>query len=291
MKLRLLASLALIIFLAGCGLTHQEIVKTQSFGAATEAIGKIGVEEFVNIRNSIIEMNTELITIDTTRTTTSLSLDKPTNSEATAQRVTASRALKLYGELLVKLSTEDRTPGLQKAANSFVENTSAALGTQMTDAQKGAIRNIVVGLGSFLIEKKKADAVREIVPAFAKPVDDLANLLMEDFSLDNGALGYLKAYDVTARRLKNASIKRVNSGDKYSYSERDRAVEAYILAEKALIRAKALSEKATESIEGLKKANRELVNVINKRAYSTDDIRYYVKRIQELVNLYRVLAR
>ncbi len=289
-KLRLVSLLLLIVAVSGCGLTAKQVVKTQSFGTATSKIGKLGEEEFINIRNGIIEMNKELISIDNTKTASSLKFDRPTSAEATVTRVAATKALKLYGELLVQLVTEDRTENLQIVANSLIDNTTAALNRDLTDGKKGALNKLIAGLGSFLIEKKKADAAKEIIPAYEQPVNELADLLSDDFSLDEGSLGFLKAYDTTAKRLKNASMKLINAGDRYSVLERDRAVYAFILSEKAISRATEISKKAKNVISNLKKANAELVKVIKDKEYSTDDIKVYAKQMQELLNMYQVLA-
>ena len=87
--------LSIIAFLSGCGLTGNQIVKTQSFGTATANIGRIGEEEFINIRNGIIEMNTELVSLDNTKKANSLVLDKPVYAEETSKRVAACKSLKL----------------------------------------------------------------------------------------------------------------------------------------------------------------------------------------------------
>jgi len=286
----ILGCLLLATSISGCGLTSKQIVKTQSFGTATKNIGKLGEEEFVNIRNGIIEMNKELVAIDNTKTASDFNFDRPTSAGATATRVAATKALKSYGELLVQLATEDRTENLQKVANSLVNNTTAALKKDLSDEKKGAINKIIVGLGSFWVEKKKADAAKEIIPAYEQPVNELADLLAEDFSLDDGSLGYIKAYDTTAKRLENASMRLVNAGDQYSVLERDRAVHALVLSESAISRANEISKKAVKAIGSLKKANTELVKVIKEESYSTDDIKDYAKQIQELVIMFQVFA-
>jgi hypothetical protein len=286
---RILSFTLVVALISGCGLTNLQIVKTQSFGAATANIGALGEEEFVKIRNGIIEMNKELVSIDNTKQSDSLVFDKPTYVEPTSARVAACKALKLYGELLVKLVTEDRSENLQKAANALIDNTAVALKKDLSDNQKGAINKIIVGLGTFWVNKKKADAAKEIIPAYKQPVDDLADLLREDFSLDGS--GYLEAYDATAKRLKNASMALVNAGDKYTVLERDRAVHAFVMADQAITRSTELDKKAKETIDSLKKANAELVKVIGKQKYETDDIKDYAKKIQELVNIYQVLTK
>lgn len=283
--------LSIIAFLSGCGLTGNQIVKTQSFGTATANIGRIGEEEFINIRNGIIEMNTELVSLDNTKKANSLVLDKPVYAEETSKRVAACKSLKLYGELLTKLVSEDRSENLQKTANALLDNTSAALDNELSDEKKGAVSKIIVGLGSFWVEKKKADAVKEIISVYQQPVAELADLLREDFSLDENSQGYLKAYERTATRLKNASMRLVNAGSKYTVLERECAVHAFVLSEKAISRSSELSSKAMTAIDGLKKANTELAKVMSNEQYSTDDIKHYARQIQELVNMYQVLSK
>ncbi len=283
--------LSIIAFLSGCGLTGNQIVKTQSFGTATANIGRIGEEEFINIRNGIIEMNTELLSIDNSKTSNSLVLDKPAYAEDTSKRVAACKSLKLYGELLTQLVSKDRSANLQKSANALLDNTGAALGKELSDEKKGAINKIIVGLGSFWVDRKKADAAKEIILVYQQPVDELANLLREDFSLEENSLGYLKAYESTAKRLKNVAMRLVNAGSKYTLLERERAVHAFVLSEKAISRSNILSSKAMTSIDGLKKANTELAIVMSNNQSSTDDIKNYARQIQGLVNMYQVLSK
>jgi hypothetical protein len=280
----------MMTLLTGCGLTHGQIVKTHTFGTATENIGKFGEEEFVHIRNGIIEMNKHLVAIDNTKTADSLVLDKPTYVEPTMKRVAASKALRRYGELLTQLVSEDRSENLQKAANALSDNTSVALEKDLPDEKKGAINKMIAGLGSFWVEKKKADAAKEIISAYQEPVAELADLLGRDFSLEDNALGYLKAYVVTAERLRNASMRLVNAGDRYTVLERDRAVEAFVLSEMAITRSRELSKQATQAIDGLKKANTELFKAIHHHKYDTHDVKDYAKQIQALANMYEVLS-
>lgn len=279
--------------LSGCGLTSEQIVKIQSFGTATENIGKLGEKEFINIRREIIEMNKMRVTIDNTKNASDFNFDKSTSAEGVARRVAAAKALKSYGNLLVKLSTEDRTANLKKTANSLINNTTEALNKDLSDDTKEAINKIIVGLGSFWVKEKKADAAKEIITTYEQPVNNLADLLAEDFSLDAPRSlneGYLNGYYATAILLKNESIDLLKEGDKYSILERERAMEALVLAENARSRSKEISKRAVEALGSLKKANSELVVVMKEDNYSRDDIKTYAKQIQELVNMFRVLS-
>ncbi|MBN1780434.1 hypothetical protein JW948_04860 [bacterium] len=293
MQKKWLAVLTLSVLISGCGLTHRQLLKTHQFGSATEKMGALGEEEFENIRSNIIRMNSELMAIDNTKTSASLILDRPASAEATMKRVAACKALRSYGELLVKLADKNDKDNLQTVTESLTQNSALALQTELTDEQIEAIGRCAAGFGHIFIEKKKADALKKIIPAYEKPVHDLARLLMVDFSLaaDMDSVGYLKALDITARRLKNASIRLVNAGAEYSVYERDRAVQAYVLAEQMLTRSESLNKKAVSSIKGLQKANSELVRIMLKDRPEADDIKKYAEEINELMNAYQVLTK
>jgi len=285
-----LSSLLLSLLLSGCGLTSQQLAQTQSFGASAEKVGQLGEKEFINIRKGIIQMNQELVILDNTKHAKDLKFDRPATAERTAKRVAAAKALKSYGTLLVKLSRDDKKPTIQQSVEHFLTNTEAALQQPLDTDKKTALAKLVAGVGSVWVEQKKREALQEIVPTFEQPVNQLAALLAEDLSLDDGSLGYLKAYEVTAKRLKNAAIGLVNAGDQYSVLERARAVEALVFAETAMSRAHVINRKAGRALTRLKQANTELVKVLAQSEYSVKELKGYGKEIQELVNALEVIA-
>ncbi|HEX5056110.1 MAG TPA: hypothetical protein VFX02_06395 [Gammaproteobacteria bacterium] len=278
-----------IMMLGGCGLPRNQIAATHAFGNATAILGALGEEEFVGIRQGIIDMNAGLLALDSAKTTANLTLEGPTSMAATAKRVASAKALKNYGELLLALATAEPQVGLQKAAQAFADSMNSALGDEWAQAQQHAVAEIITGAGSLFLERKKASAVRRIVPAYEKPVDELASLLATDFSLDEE--GFLQAYDITARRLKNAAIRVINSGTRYSLAERDSAVRGYRMAETALARAAELQGRFAASIETFRKANRGLAEAIKNREYDLNDIKDYAKQIRALADAYQVLTR
>jgi hypothetical protein len=278
-----------IVLQAGCGLPRDQIAATHAFGNATATLGALGEEEFVGIRQGIIDMNAALLALDSTKTTTNLALEGPAGMAATAKRVASAKALKNYGELLLALATAEPEVGLQKAAQAFADSMDSAVGDEWAADQQHAVADIITGAGSLFLGSKKASAVRDIVPAYEKPADELATLLAADFSLDEE--GFLQAYDITARRLKNAAIRVINSGAKYSLAERDSAVRGYRMAETAIARAAELERRFAASIVTFRKANRGLAEAIKNREYDLNDIKDYAKQIRELADAYQVLTR
>ncbi len=289
MKTKMLACLTWLTVLSGCGLTDNQIIKTESFGMATEQVGALSESEFINIRNGIMKMNEELLILGNTPIPNNFSLDKPASAEKTAKRVAASKALKLYGEVLVNLVNEDRTANLQDAANALLTNTSAALGSDL-NGQQDLISGIIVGFGSLWVDEEKANALQAIVPAYQDAVNSLADLLLEDFSLNDDSLGYLKAYNTTAKKLKLAASTLLKTNDKLPMLERARAVQAFTLAETAINHSTELCKAGYKAIGELKMANAEFARIVSDTNYHADDIKSYAKQIQELVNMSQLLT-
>jgi hypothetical protein len=274
--------------IGGCGLARNQIVATHSFGDATAELGAFGEREFASIRQGIIEMNTALLALDNTKTTANLVLDAPTGVEAVSKRTAAARVLKNYGELLQALASADPAERVRKPARALADSVDESLGGDWTDEQREAVQELAVGASSYFLAKKKADALKRIVPSYEKPVDALAGLLERDFSLDHD--GLQRAHENVARRLKTASIRVINSGSRYSLSDRETAARALRTAEAALSRATELDRRFSAAVRALRKANRQLVEAMAKREYSWDEIRNYAKQLRELADAYQVLA-
>jgi hypothetical protein len=288
--IRVVACCTLLVLLTGCGLTAKQMAKTQAFGDATSRVGKFGEVEFVNIRNGIIEMNQAIAVIDQSQTLGDLVLDRPAYAEPTARRVAASKALTRYGELLVKLASDDRSENLQVLGTALADNTSQALGQDLSDQKQEDIGDALGDIGSIWLDRRKARAIRRIVPVYQQPVDQLADLLAADFSIDDGAVGYLQAYRITAKRLHNLAGNMLNAGEQISLLERDWALQAYVLSEKALQRSMELSREAGKVLQGLKRANVELARLVEDPEYSRDDLKNYAKQVKAFANLYQALA-
>ena len=288
--LRRATLLLLLLPVSGCGLTSRQVASTQSFGTATSGIGKFSEAEFTGLRKGIIRMNAEFVAIDTSRTAKELLDDMAVvSAEKTAKRIAAAKALSGYGDLLVKLSAKDNSANIRKSADTFVTNAGIALKQGVSSSEQGAISQLLAGLGTLLVENRKADAVKKIVLQYEQPVNKLAGLLRDDFSLD-GDGGYLAKYELAAKKLKNASTRLLRDGSRYRVLERARAAEALILSEDAIDHVQAVSVEAGAAVDNLRKANAELVRAIRQEEYSTDDIAVYARQVQNLANLYQVLV-
>lgn len=282
-------SIFLCIILFGCvGMTEIQKKQVARFGKATQTVGDFAENEFVQIRKEIIEMNTALLIINKSQTNPKIDLDKPTSPQSATARVAAAKALKSYGELLNKLATEDRTEEIRKSAEDVIDNFESALDEKYSTEQKDAVSGLIVSLGNMWIEKLKKEAVNDIVIKYKDSVVELADLLVEDFIIHGS--GYLAGYYAVATKLKNESIKVLTQGEHPLFDERERALEAFVKAEKVIQRSKEIDKKANVALTNLKTVNGKLSAVMAEDEHKIDDLKNYAKSIQDLVNMVKVLA-
>lgn len=288
MNKRIFYLLLLVFVLSGCGMTAVQKQQVAQFGSATEAMGSFAETELVRMREEVIQMNTEEWILNSKKTDPDIEIDKPLRLEPTLKRVAAAKALKSYGSLLNTLATADQTASMKKAANDLVVNFSSALDQKLTDPQKDAATGLIVSLGNMWIETMKKDAVKQIVDTYKNDVDKVADLLLQDFSVDEN--GYIKGYMAVAGNIENTAKESLTQELHTSYAERERAFQSYVTAKKAIQKAQEIDKKAKTVIANLKKANAKLAEVMNKDNYTSEDIKTYAKSIQELVNLVQILT-
>jgi hypothetical protein len=283
-----LFSLIVIVLLSGCGMTAMQKQQVSQFGSATEAMGTFAETQLVQIRQEVVQMNTEILILDSHQTTPKIDLDKPIRPQATLERVAAAKALKSYGSLLNQLAMADRSEDIRKSAGDFVGNFNSALNQGMTDKQKEAATGVLVSLGNMWVEKAKKDSVKKIVDEYKDAVDKLTDLLAQDFLAEGE--GFLGGYTAVAGTLKNSAIGALTQGQHPGFLERERALQDYVIAEKAALKAAEIDKRAKIAIENLKKANNNLAKVISEDKYATDDIKSYAKSMKELATMVEIIA-
>lgn len=291
MKRLMCACLFLCIFLSGCAITAKQKDATETFGLATERVGRIGEEEFIAIRDGIIRMNEALIVLDRSKTSLGLPFDDPAQAEATALRVSTCKSLRMYGDLLMRLASDDRSQFVRRSALSFMDSVSETLGADLTVAQEQAVNDIVVGFDTYWTEKKKAKAIRDVVLAYEEVINSLADRLLADLSLHTSASSSLRAYEAKALQLQSAAGPIIDAGSQHDLKERKKAVEAYFMAENARIRAQQIGTRIHVSILTLKKLNAEIASGLRGNSCNLQDIKEYGRQIQKISNLQQVLSR
>src|SRR6185369_15773670 len=107
------------------------------------------------------------------------SLEGAFSTEAVMARTQAANALGAYGALLQALVDDTQEKELQTAADRFVASVKGLPGTErnLSDTQLASIGKLVQVGGSLVIEAKKKDAIRTIIPKANPQVATLCDLL------------------------------------------------------------------------------------------------------------------
>ena len=282
------ASIIFLVFLTGCAATTKHRDATETFGLATERIGRMGESEFVAIRSGIIRMNKFQAFMDRSATSRTIGYDDPAPADETAKRVSASKSLRHYGDLLMRLASDDRTQFVRKAAITFADSVGETLGGELTAAQEEAIAGVIAGLDGYWSESKKTRTVRDVVLAYEGAVIAMADLLLADLSL-NEPDSFLGAYDATARRLQASAEAIIDDGNAFGVDERKKAVDAYYLARGSRIRAREIGVRIETGIRVLKAVNAEIASGARGGECDLALIKEYGRQIQKIGNMQQVL--
>ena len=291
MKHILIACAFFCTLLSGCATNALQRNALESFGLATERVGRMSESEFLSMRGEIIEMNSLLLILDNSKNAESRTYDEPALADTTAMRVAACKSLRMYGDLLMRLAADDRTEMVRKAARVFLDNITETLGPDLTLAQEEAVQNVALGLDARWTARKKSETIQGVVMAFADALTILSGRLLADFSLDESSTSLLKAYADTAKELKTLSAAIIDAGDRETLDKRNKAVKAFVLAQKALARAEAMGARIHEAMATLQKANAHVAAAIQDDSYDLREIRKYGKQIQKIGTMQQVLSR
>ena len=291
MKSLLCAPVIMSVFLCGCAATTTQRNAMESFGLATERVGRMSENEYLSMRGDILEMNALIVVLDRARDARDRTHDEPTLAEATADRVAASKSLRMYGDLLMRLAADDRTEMVRRSARVFLDNITETLGPEITIEQEEALLNVAQGLSARWTARRKADTIRGVVLAFERAVTKLTDKLLADFSQDESSSGYLKSYAATAGELKEKASTIIDAGERFDLLERDKAVQAFVLAQKSLLRVEAVGARIRLCMDTLQLANAHVASAIHDDSYDLRQIREYEKQIQKIGTMQQVLGR
>jgi len=290
MKYILIACITVCAFLSGCATSATQRNAMESFGLATERVGRMSESEFLSMRSEVIEMNSLLVLLDRSKNTDNWAYDDSALAETTAMRVAACKSLRMYGDLLIRLAADDRTEMVRRSARVFLDNITETLGPELTRAQEEAVQNVTLGLDASWTARRKSETIKGIVLAFADSMTSLTNRLLADFSLDESSTSYLQTYADTAMKLEIISSAFIDTQDTYTLLERKEAVKAYVLAQESRIRVHAIGARIHEAMAILQKANAHVASAVQDDSYDLQEIREYGKQIQRISTMQLVLS-
>lgn len=289
--MKFLVCVFLCFFAAGCATTAPQRDATEAFGLATDRFGRMGEEEFTAVRNGIIRLRKFQAILDATAASDDLLFDAPATSETTAERLSACKSLRMYGDLLMRLASDDRTHFVRRSAIVFADSVEETMGASLNAGQQASIDNVIAGLACMWTERRKTDSIRAVLLAFEDVVNAMADRIQADFVLDGAPGTFLAAYDEAARRLRDTAAPIVDAGPSADPSLRRQAVNAHYMAQAALVRAQDIGLRMQRAVLTLKKANAQIVSCIRGGACDAELIKEYGRLIQKIANLRQVMPR
>jgi hypothetical protein len=166
----------------GCGLTVHQKMAVQQFSTATTEFASLTRSEFIQSRQDVIEMNRLRILLGDE---SAKPLDGHFTLNRLQPRLRALEGLNRYGELLQTLLTTSSAADLQTSANDFVSSMNEIHSVQISDSDAEILGKAVVFAGSFLVEHKRARAMKKAVE-FAHPyIVKTIGLVESDLDPDN----------------------------------------------------------------------------------------------------------
>jgi len=277
------------LMLTACATTAPQRDATAIFGLATDRIGRMGEDEFATIRRGIITMNKFQALLETSTTSPKLAYDAPATPLATAERISACKTLRMYGDLLMRLASDDRTQFVHRAAIVFMDSAGESLGKPLDDRQQAAIDYVIKGVARIWTEKRKTESIRNVVLAFERTVNTLTDRILLDLTINDSGAGFLSAYDQAARRLQALADSKLDRKDYQNLDERKRILDACYMARKAGLRVTAIGQRMHSAVATLKLANAEIVSGVRKGGCDPLLIKKYGRMIQHLANLKEML--
>lgn len=285
-KLFIAIAAALAVVQAGCGLSTVQRDAVGQFASATTHIGQLTSAELPRLRQATIAMNAKSIALKGTANPDDL--DGPLDPSVIATRLAATDALVEYGELLATLAQESTgMDELRQASDKFVSSFRRVAKRKVSDRQLEGLGRLLYESGQWWLNKKKADALKELVPTVQDDVASICDLLIQDFDLQG--LHLIQATKTAVNRLKVDSNIALNT-PQTSYSDRWIAIDAQLIAEQEDARLQILSTQATQALQALKAANAELARVLEDKTGPIEKIKQAVHEVKGLAQALKVIA-
>jgi phosphoglycolate phosphatase-like HAD superfamily hydrolase len=274
---RLAASLLTLTFgLAACGLTAAQREAARRFSHASTEVGTFAAAELPSMREATMALNTASVSIGTEKPG---DLDGPFDPVVMPPRVLAAEALADYGRLLLALVEDTQAEELAAASDHFVASASKATGRDLSDEQLQAAGKVVVFFGRGIVEHRKARAIKAIVPKYQPVVDQLCDLLHDDFATTG--LHLAQGLDAAIFRVQaDADIALAETHG--AKAQRAAAAEALRLADQTRARIDVVYPNAVKSLEALKRANAQLGAALRDDSLGIEDIKAFAEDAEEL---------
>ena len=281
----LLSFVPAVLTIAACGLTTAQRSAVGQFASASATSGEFIATELPHMRDAAMDLNASSVVLR--GRADYAKLDDHFPLEVITVRVAAGQALSSYGRLLQALVEDTQHDQLVQASNHFVTSFKNVGGKSLSDGQYEALGTAVQVIGGLIVEHKKKEALRRIVPQVKPDVDKLCDLFIADFSVTGLNLGQQVANDVDGLK---ADVSIALAERQASFTDRSLAVQAQVLADREGARAQQNSANAKDTFTKLKQANAQLANVLEDETASINDIQGLAKQVRAWADSLRALS-
>lgn len=283
------ALVTLVVLQSACGLTTAQKEAVSQFGRASKGFGAAVSTEMIEIRNIVIDLNSNVLALDPARLTNRDQLDAAFSLPHVNARVRAANVLQTYGELLVALVENTQTKELQAAAGSFTSSVSGLdpYRARLSDADLDAVGKLVAAVGGLIVERKKAEALKGIVPRAHRQVEELGRLFASEFDPKQGALA--RNFDATGQRLVRATD-RILDAQGSTAADRALAANAHRKGIEASQKANIIFPDLHQGAVTMVAAHAGLVEALARDRVQIDDIKSFAKTVESLVASVRILS-
>jgi len=288
----LLTLVVLLGIFAGCALTAEQKAAVSQFSDSATTLGDVTSSELTAMRDSTVKMTIERLLLGGKSKDPNLgdqaSLDRGFDLERVQTVSAATRALAAYGKSLAALVNDTQSAELKVASNEFVASIGRVPTAKehLSDKQLEAIGTVVQKVGGFWIERKRKQAVTTIVKESKNAVEDLCDLLIQDFDPDKGWVA--KQLQVVEDPLMAEATNGLYDGR--TYNGRKIALEAFRLAHGSRMRRTEVLKRVTDGATAMKKANSALAQAVENSAWSVQDIQDFAQKAQSLQTAVKLIV-
>jgi hypothetical protein len=272
----------MLILSSGCGLTMHQRMGVQQFSSATTEFASLTRSEFIQSRQDVIEMNRLRVLLGDASLE---ALDDPFSLETTQARLRALDALNQYGELLQTLLTTSSAAELQTSADGVVSSLNNVHGAQMNPSEAEAIGKAMSFAGGFLVEHKRARAMKRVVALAHPHVVKVIDLVERDFdpNHDYWSAGYRRTCLDLTTAIRNTP----------SLATNDLAGAQVVRASRLAVRENRLrfelvSTNIQEGVKHLRDAEERLHTGMTSAEMTTEDIQEYQAKVNEMRTLFEL---
>jgi len=294
--------------LASCGLSNTQREAINTFTPAGSGLGDILSKQFVGARDSVIDLNTCLLTLypDLIPAQPKLGrrldrdhLDDALTSDRIAEFVKASDLIKTYSDAINALVSDsqqaeltDASKELTAAIRSYDSNKKLVSDDGLT-----AIGSAIVAGGTLLIEHKKFMALKEIVPKIDGVITDISTLISGELIVNNPddvltkkvKGGVFDEVNLTALKV-TAAADNVLDDNKSSPPDRQIAAECRNKAVKAIDNVGSISKKLQKSVLDVATAHSKMATKLTNDSIDISDIRSFATKLKDLQPIIKAVS-